>query len=68
VIALIAKLLYNSCNLAIERNMPDRTSDQIKDYLLAGFLSLAQIAERTGVTAAEIDEVMMNMEMPSEWD
>lgn len=48
--------------------MTEQTQKTIEHYLLASFLSLAQIAERTGVTVAEVDEVMMRMYIPSEWN
>lgn len=48
--------------------MTEQTRQDIEQYLLTGFLSLAQIAERTGVTVAEVDEVMMRMHIPSDWN
>lgn len=48
--------------------MTEQTRQAIEHYLLATFLSLAQIAELAGVTVAEVDEVMMSMDIPSDWN
>lgn len=46
--------------------MNKETVKHIEDYLRAAFLSKQQIADREGVTVAEVDEVMMAMNVDDE--
>jgi len=39
---------------------------QVESMLLAGFLTMEQIAAKVDISISEVDEIMMAMEIPTE--
>ena len=65
--AKMKEQLQQEVNETSKNNIDDQdVVSQVERLLLAGFLTMEEIAARVGISVSEVDEIMMAMEVPNE--